>query len=367
MQTDFDTVIIGAGVVGLSIARSLAYTGREVIILEANSKIGQGISSRNSEVIHAGIYYPYESHKQKLCLEGRNLLIDYCNSRKVDYKILGKLIVANTNEEIKNLSLIFKNGIKNGVSDLSIVEEVEIQEMEPGLQAKKAILSPSTGIIDSHGFMLSMLGDIESSKGLLSCNSKVSSIKKLNGGFEITVQSEDKDKITCRELVNSGGLDAQKISMLMSDLESQSIPKSMYCKGTYYSFSKKAPFKRLIYPVPSNGGLGIHLTLDLAGRAKFGPDAEWLKSPNYRVSSGKKNRFVAEIKKYFPNLNEDDLYPDYAGIRPKIAGANKPSADFNIQFSDFHAIPGYVALYGIESPGLTASWAIGKFVEQNIH
>ncbi len=367
MIVDFDSVVIGAGVVGLSIARSLAETGREVLILEANSNIGEGISSRNSEVIHAGIYYPHDSLKRRLCLEGRHLLIEYCESRKVEYKNLGKLIVANTEQDIQRLPKILASGIRNGVSDLKMVFQDELRELEPNLRASQAIFSPSTGIINSHGLMLALQGDFESAGGLLSCNSSVSAINVMKDGFSVTVESGESMEITCRELINSAGLNAQKITRTIKHGAGHAIPKSRYCKGTYFSLSRKSPFSRLIYPVPNNAGLGVHLTLDLAGRAKFGPDTEWLATPNYDVSSKRKGEFVKAIRDYFPDLNAEELNPDYAGVRPKIVSAKEPAADFSIQFSDQHSIPGYVALYGIESPGLTSALAIGKLIRQKIH
>jgi len=367
MIMDFDSVVIGAGVVGLAIARSLAETGREVLILEANSNIGEGISSRNSEVIHAGIYYPHGSLKQSLCIAGRRLLVEYCESRKVEYRNLGKLIVANTEQNIQSLPKILANGIRNGVSDLRMVFQDELHELEPNLRARQAIISPSTGIVNSHELMLALQGDYECAGGLLSCNSSVSGISVINGGFSVVVAgSSESTEITCSELINSAGLDAQKISQTFNHGVVHNIPKSRYCKGTYFSLSGKSPFSRLIYPVPNNAGLGVHLTLDLSGRAKFGPDTEWISKPNYDVNSKRKGEFVNAIRDYFPGLNDDELNPDYAGVRPKIVSSKEPAADFSIQFSDQHLIQGYVALYGIESPGLTSALAIGKLVKQKI-
>ena len=367
MTLNFDSIVIGAGVIGLSIARSLADTGREVLILEANASIGQGISSRNSEVIHAGIYYPYESLKRRLCIEGRTLLTEYCESRKIEFKKIGKLIITNEQEDVQKLKRILSNGTRNGVSNLKMLFEDELSELEPNLNAKQAIFSPSTGIIDSHGLMLALQGDFERAKGLLSLNSSVAGIKAIKEGFSVKVDSiGESSEVTCRELINSAGLNAQKISKTLNNKYDNTIPEPRYCKGTYYSLSTKSPFSRLIYPVPNNAGLGIHLTLDLAGRAKFGPDTEWIDEPNYEINSDQKGKFVDAIKNYFPSLNEEELYPDYVGVRPKIASYNDPPADFSIQFSDQHSILGYVALYGIESPGLTSALAIGEFVKQRL-
>ena len=367
MVFDFDSVVIGAGVVGLSIARSLAETGKTVLIVEAESDFGKGISSRNSEVIHAGIYYPTNSLKRSLCVSGKDLLVDYCVSHNVDHKILGKLIVANTKEEIFILGKIFENGIRNGVTDLKMVLPDEISQLEPNLRANKAIISPSTGIVDSHGLMLALLGDFENAGGLLSCNSPISRIKVLKIGFALTVGLKENFEITCRELINSAGLSAQKISMMIKNIEVGPVPESKYCKGTYFSYSKKSDFSRLIYPVPNNSGLGVHLTLDLAGRSKFGPDTEWVDTPNYDVNPKRKNEFIKAIKTYFPDLSGEALMPDYAGVRPKIVSENEPASDFMIQFSDQHLIPGYVALYGIESPGLTSALAIGNLISRKLN
>jgi len=365
MPFDFDSIVIGAGVVGLAIARSLAETGREVLILESNANIGQGISSRNSEVIHAGIYYPHKSLKANLCLLGRSLLIKYCKSRKVEFKRVGKLIVSNE-EDDSQLKDIFLRGKRNGVEDLELINKNELTILEPSLRAQKAIFSPSTGIIDSHGLMIALLGDFENLKGLLSLNSKVSSIRNLDNGYSVEVNSMGElSEVTCRELINSAGLDAQKISYSFKKIPIR-IPKTRYCKGTYYSLSKKSPFSRLIYPIPSNAGLGIHLTLDLSGRARFGPDTEWIEKPNYEISTNNKANFVSAIKDYYPDLLEEDLYPDYVGVRPKIVSYNEPPADFSIQFSNQHSFKGYVALYGIESPGLTSALGIGEFVKAGL-
>lgn len=366
MIFDFDSIIIGAGVVGLSIARSLAVKGRQVLVLEANSSVGQGVSSRNSEVIHAGIYYPYESLKRRLCLDGRSLLVRYCESHKIDYKQVGKLIIANKQDDLTKLSEIMDRGLRNGVKDLRMVFQDELSELEPSIRARQGILSPSTGIIDSHGLMLALQGDVEKANGVLCFNSRVSEIRLLQSGFSVRVASGDATEVTCRELINSTGLNAQEVSRTIKGFASSSIPRSMYCKGSYFTLTRRSPFDHLIYPVPNDAGLGIHLTLDLAGRAKFGPDVEWVDEPDYNVSADRKNEFITAIKDYYPSLNDTELIPDYAGVRPKIVSANEPAADFSIQFSDRHSVPGYVALYGIESPGLTSALAIGDFIEQRL-
>ncbi len=362
MNFDFDSVVVGAGVVGLAVARALSRSGRSVIVLEAESSFGQGISSRNSEVIHAGIYYSKDSLKQRLCCQGKRLLKDFCDSRKVNYSLVGKLIVANQKEGVAKLQEILNNGLRNGVMDLRMVYKDELTELEPGLRADQAILSPSTGIVDSHGLMLALLGDINDNGGIVSFQSSFVGARSIKGGYSVTVESGEIIEITCRELINSSGLQAQKLSALVEGVPRKTIPVSRLCKGTYFSLSGKSPFSRLIYPLPNKAGLGVHLTLDLAGRAKFGPDVEWVNNLNYEVSSQRKDKFVDAIKDYFPGVNSEDLNPDYSGIRPKTVNAGESAQDFIVQFSDQHHLPGYVAMYGIESPGLTAALAIGEYV-----
>jgi L-2-hydroxyglutarate oxidase LhgO len=362
MSVDFDSTVVGAGVIGLAVARALAESGRTVLLVEREDGIGQGISSRNSEVIHAGIYYPNNSLKHVLCIEGKRLLVNYCRDRDVDYKLLGKLIVATDKHQIMKLSTIMQNGRRNGVSDLRLVDSMELTEMEPNLKSKKAILSPSTGILDSHGFMLSLLGDIEKSGAVISFRSAVSQVRPLKQGFAISISGYDDFEFTSKELVNSAGLHAQEMSEKILGIDKASIPKAFYCKGTYFSFRPPSPFKRLIYPVPSNAGLGVHLTLDLAGRAKFGPDTEWISRPDYVACASNKDKFWEAIRKYYPEIKKEDLNPDYAGVRPKIVGAESLAADFSIQFENEHSLKGYVALYGMESPGLTASLAVANYV-----
>ena len=366
MKYDFDSIVIGAGVVGLAIARSLANSGRTVLLLEENPNIGQGISSRNSEVIHAGIYYPIDSLKRELCIKGRLLLIDYCKSHNINFNLVGKLIVASNEHESKMLSSILETGIKNGVADLEMIGENCIESIEPNLKAIKAILSPSTGIVDSHSLMLSLQGDFESDGGIVSFNSSATSIKKINDGFLVSVNEHDSFGVSSRELINSAGLSAQNISQKIDHLDKSSIPKSRFCKGSYFSLACKSPFSHLIYPVPNNAGLGVHLTLDLAGRAKFGPDTEWVDSPEYSVNTKKIDQFYNAIRKYYPALQKNDLTPDYAGVRPKIVDKGESAADFMIQSHYVHKINGLIALYGIESPGLTSSLAIGDYVKDKL-
>ena len=366
MSHDFDTIVVGAGVVGLSVARALSLLKKQVLLIEKEKIIGSGVSSRNSEVIHAGIYYPKESLKRKLCVKGKKLLVDFCNKNNISYKLVGKLIVASNSDEVKNLLTIYKNGLNNGVKDLEIYDKYDLEDVEPELKAEKAIFSPKTGILDSHGFMVSLLADFERNGGLISLNSSVTSIKNYQDGFAVSVNKEDNFEVTSKEVVNCAGLDAQKVSALMENLDKKNIPNRYLCKGNYFSYSSKIPFTKLIYPVPNKAGLGVHLTLDLSGRAKFGPDTEWVDKIDYNVNSNLRSSFYESIKKYFPNVKEDCLTPDYSGIRPKIVNKNDKPADFLIHSNRDHGINGYCALYGIESPGITSSLALADHITNEI-
>ncbi|MDG1693891.1 MAG: NAD(P)/FAD-dependent oxidoreductase [Porticoccaceae bacterium] len=366
MQFDFDSIVIGAGVIGLAVANALANSGRSVLVVEQEDGIGTGISSRNSEVIHAGIYYPHGSLKRRLCVEGKTLLVNHCRSHHVNFKLLGKLIVA-TNEAQENiLPTIYENGIRNGVSDLRIVSGQDLNDLEMNLRARSAIFSPSTGVVDSHGFMLSLQGCIERQGGILVFRSPVTKITKLDYGFSLVVGGDEVTEITSREVINSSGFSSQGLSEKITKIKKNSIPISRYCKGTYFSLGCESPFSKLIYPIPNDAGLGIHLTLDLAGRAKFGPDTEWVERPEYNVDEARRDMFYAAIKEYYPSLDKYNLLPDYVGVRPKVVRRGEPASDFIIQFGSDHGLNGYVALYGMESPGLTASLAIGKYVESKL-
>jgi L-2-hydroxyglutarate oxidase LhgO len=367
MTSDFDSIVIGAGVVGLAIANQLSYSGRKVLVIEEMSKAGQGISSRNSEVIHAGIYYPYDSLKRQLCIVGRKLLIEYCKNHNIDHKITGKLIVATNSDQSESLSSIMLNGIKNGVSDLQMLAKDQIQALEPDLNAISAIYSPSSGIFDSHAFILSLLASIEENNGLIVYNTKVSKITKLKDGFSIEIHGDDSFHISTKELINSAGLSAQHLSKKINKNDHTSVPPSFYCKGTYLSLACKSPFSHLIYPMPNRGGLGIHLTLDLGGRARFGPDTEWVLRPDYQIDNKKIDEFYTAIQQYYPAILKSSLEPDYVGIRPKVVSKNESPADFIIQDKSTHGMNNYIALYGIESPGLTASLAIGEYVEAKLN
>ncbi|HEX9434214.1 MAG TPA: NAD(P)/FAD-dependent oxidoreductase [Burkholderiales bacterium] len=358
-----DAVVVGAGVVGLAIARELALAGREVIILEAEDAIGTHTSSRNSEVIHAGIYYPKGSLKARSCVAGRDLLYQYCATHGVPHRRCGKLIVATNESQLKELQNIRDKAHANGVTDVDWIAQDEVARMEPELSCMGALLSPSTGIIDSHALMLAYLGNAEAHGAMLALKSPLERAR-VREGFELHVSGSD--PIRCTVLVNSAGLRAPTVAKAIEGYPSQLAPRELYAKGNYYSLSKKSPFSRLIYPVPEPGGLGVHVTLDLAGQARFGPDVEWVERINYDVDPRRAERFYAAIRRYWPGLPDNSLSPGYAGIRPKTAGPGEPAPDFEIQGPRKHGVPGLVHLYGIESPGLTASLALARVVREEL-
>jgi len=362
-MNDLDCVVVGAGVVGLAVARALALQGREVMVLETASSIGTGISSRSSEVIHAGMYYPQGSMKAKLCVEGRHLLYAYAAERGVPHQRCGKLIVATSEAQTAYLQKIMASGIANGIPDLSFLTAGEAKALEPQLECSAALHSPSTGIVDSHALMLAYQGDIESAGGMVVFRSGVTSGRCNADGIELILQ--DDTVVQCRTLVNSAGLDAPLLAKRLIGLSPEFVPTPYYAKGSYFTLAGKAPFDRLIYPVPEAAGLGVHLTLDLGGQARFGPDVEWVSSPDdLVVDPARCAGFYAEVRRYWPGLKDDSLIPAYAGMRPKISGPGEPAEDFRIQGPAVHGIPGLVNLFGIESPGLTSSLAIGAHVAQ---
>lgn len=357
-----DCVIAGAGVVGLAVARRLALAGREVVILEAAGAFGEGTSSRNSEVIHAGIYYPAGSLMARLCVPGRDALYAYCAERGVEARACGKLIVATSEEEAARLPAIMDRAAANGVTDLRALTAVEARAMEPALAAHGALLSQSTGIIDSHAYMLSLLGDAENAGAVLALNSPVLGGRVMEEGIVLDVGGDDPMTVRCRLFINSAGLHAPALARRIEGLPGDTIPTARYAKGSYFSLAGKAPFSRLIYPVPVPGGLGVHLTLDMAGQARFGPDVEWVDEPGYDVDPARAEKFYGAVRRYWPDLKDGALAPAYAGIRPKIVPPEIATQDFQIQGPRVHGVPGLVNLFGIESPGLTASLAIADHV-----
>ncbi len=357
-----DTVVIGAGVVGLAVARALAMAGREVIVLEAESAIGTHTSSRNSEVIHAGIYYPKGSLKARLCVAGRQQLYAYCADHGVSHQRCGKLIVATSPTQIAQLDKILAQGRANGVTDLAPVDLARVRDMEPAVHCVAALHSPSTGIIDSHGLMLAYQGDAEAHGAMLAFTGPVSGGRVQDDGILLEVGGEQPMQLLARRVVNSAGLHAPKVAASLEGFPPAHVPPSYYCKGNYYSLAGRAPFSRLIYPIPEAAGLGVHVTLDLAGQARFGPDVEWIDKIDYTVDPQRAEKFYAAIRSYWPDLKDGALSPGYSGIRPKIQAPSEPARDFMIEGPRDHGVPGLVNLFGIESPGLTASLALGDLV-----
>ena len=357
-----DCVVIGAGVVGLAVARELAMAGREVIVLEATDMIGSETSSRNSEVIHAGIYYPKNSLKARFCVEGRKRLYQYCAEHGVPHRRCGKLIVATLGEQIDTLKGIGAAAAANGVDDMQWLGGNEATAMEPELNCVAALHSPSTGIIDSHGLMLAYQGDAEDHGAMIAFLSPVTGGAVRDDGILIEVGGEMPMNLLCRTVVNSAGLHAPGLLNKLSGFPQDKAPTAYYAKGNYYSLMGRPPFTRLIYPVPEPGGLGVHITIDLAGQARFGPDVEWIDGIEYSVDPARAEKFYAAVRTYWPGLKDDALTPGYAGIRPKITAPGEPAADFVVQGPADHGVPGLVNLLGIESPGLTASLAIAEHV-----
>lgn len=362
MSEEVECVVVGAGVVGLAVARALALSGREVLVLESEATIGAGTSSRNSEVIHAGIYYPTGSLKARLCVEGKERLYAYCAERGIPHKRLGKLIVAAEEAEIATFEGIEKRARANGVADLRWLSGAEAMAMEPALRCVAALLSPSTGIIDSHALMLAYQGDAESAGAITVYRAPVEQGAVTKAGIELRVGGAEPMTLVTRILVNSAGLFAPSLARRIEGVPPETVPRDFLCKGNYFTLSGRAPFRHLIYPAPEKAGLGVHLTLDLGGQAKFGPDVEWTDRIDYRVEPRRGDRFYEAIRRYWPGLPDGALQPGYAGIRPKIVGPDEPAGDFVIQGPAVHGVPGLVNLYGIESPGLTASLAIAEEV-----
>lgn len=360
-----DCVVIGAGVVGLAVARALALQGREVIVLEAENAIGTGTSSRNSEVIHAGIYYPQGSLKARLCVEGKNMLYAFCAERGIGYDRCGKLIVATSESQISELKGIKAKAAANGVHDLILLTRQEARALEPEIECVAALHSPSTGIVDSHALMLTLQGDLENAGGFVVLNTALDHAECAKNAINLI--AKDGTELQANVVVNAAGLHAQFLAQRFSGLNSNFIPPSYFAKGNYFTLAGRSPFKRLIYPVPEAAGLGVHLTIDLGGQAKFGPDVQWVDSPDdLVVNATRGDAFYAEIRKYWPALQTGALSSGYAGIRPKIQAPHEPASDFLIQGPAVHGMSGLVNLFGIESPGLTSSLAIANYVVQLI-
>lgn len=358
-----DCVVIGAGVVGLAVARALALRGREVMVLEAADAIGTGTSSRNSEVIHAGIYYPQGSLKAKLCVEGKGLLYAYCAERGIGHRRCGKLIVATSEAQVAQLQGIRDKAAANGVNDLVLLTREQALALEPQLECVAALHSPSTGIVDGHGLMLALQGDLENAGGLVALSSPLARAECQPAAIYLV--AEDGTELEATTVVNAAGLQAQHLAARFAGLPAQHVPPSHYAKGNYFTLPGRSPFSRLIYPVPEAAGLGVHLTVDMGGQAKFGPDVQWVDSPeDLVVDPARGDAFYAEVRKYWPALADGALTPGYAGIRPKIQAPHEAAKDFLIQGPRDHGVAGLVNLFGIESPGLTSSLAIGDYVSR---
>ncbi len=362
-MADVDCIVAGAGVVGLAVARALALSGREVLVLEAREGIGTQTSSRNSEVIHAGLYYPEGSLKARLCLAGKHALYEYLDERGLDFRRCGKLIVATSENQIARLQQIRARAAHAGVRDLNVLGAVDIAAMEPEVSAIAALWSPSTGVVDSHAFMLSLQGDIENAGGMLAFRAPVTAVSRTDGCYIVATGGAEPAIITARAFVNSAGHGAPALAAALADYPASQRPRQAFAKGNYFALSGHQPFRHLIYPVPEAAGLGVHATVDLAGRVRFGPDIEWVgHDQDLVVDPDRASAFYAAIRDYWPGLADGALTPDYAGIRPKLHGPGEAMPDFRIDGPREHGVGGLVMLFGIESPGLTASLAIGEEV-----
>jgi L-2-hydroxyglutarate oxidase LhgO len=366
VATDCECIVIGAGVIGLSIAAKLAATGREVLILESESAYGSVTSARNSEVIHAGIYYPADSLKARFCVSGREALYTYCRERHIKHRRCGKLIVATTDAQVVELEAIRQRAMINGVSDLCLLDQQQAQQKEPQLSCLAALHSPSTGIVDSHGLMLSILADAQNSGAVLALKTPVLGITTPGSqmGCTLEVGGEEPMSISAKWVINAAGHGACRLISSLPAPPEFPWPTPILSKGNYFSLQGKAPFSQLIYPIPEPGGLGVHITIDLAGQARFGPDVEPIEQEDYAVDSSRSQRFYSAIRRYWPDLPDDSLSADYSGIRPKLQWCDAPYTDFMITSESDHGISGLVNLFGIESPGLTSSFAIADYVEQ---
>ena len=363
---EVECVVVGAGVVGLATARALALAGQHVLVLERAYTIGFETSSRNSEVIHGGLYYPAGSLKARCCVIGRQRLYPYCRNNGIPHAQIGKLIVAVKEDEIAGVERIAETARMNGVDDLQWLTATQAQCLEPELDCIAALLSPSTGIIDSHALMLAFQGEAEAAGAMVVLRTPVLSGRVRADGFDLAIGGDEPTCIRCRCLVNATGLYAPALAQAIDGVPRETIPPAYFCRGVYFSLAGQAPFRRLVYPVPPLGGLGVHITVDLAGQARFGPDVEWISEVDYTVDSARGEAFYAAIRTYWPGLRDGALQPGYAGVRPKISGPKEPAADFVVQGPKTHGVPGLINLYGIESPGLTASMPLADEVVRQL-
>ena len=359
-------LVIGAGVVGLAVARAIAQKGRDVIVAEAANAIGTGVSSRNSEVIHGGMYYPTGSLRAKHCVAGRRLLYAFCASHGVAHRRVGKLIVATNDAETTKLGEIAAQGKINDVEGLTMLSAAEAMALEPALSCIAALLSPETGIVSAHDYMLALRGDIEDAGGAIAFNTPVTGAVRKDGQWLVSFGGSDAGAMEFDAVVNCGGLSAQNIALAMPDYPAARVPKLVLAKGNYFTYAGKPAFTRLIYPTPVTGGLGVHVTLDLAGRMRFGPDVEWIDKEYYPVDPKRADAFYDRIRTYWPALKDGTLAPDYSGIRPKLTGPGERAADFLIDPPAAHGLPGLVQMFGIESPGLTSSLSLAEHVAESL-
>ncbi len=355
-------LVIGAGVVGLAVARALALKSHEVVVAEAEGHIGAGISSRNSEVIHGGMYYPTGSLRSRHCVAGRRMLYQFCASHGVPHRKCGKLIVATDAAEFAKIAAIAAQGRINDVEGLIPISGAEARAMEPALACVGALHSPETGIIDAHAYMLALRGDLEDAGGMIAFNTPVTGVGSKDGQWQVTFGGSDAGEFAFDALVNCAGLGAQKLARAIEDYPAERVPRLVLAKGNYFTFTRRPVFTRLIYPVPVQGGLGVHVTIDLAGRMRFGPDVEWVESEYYPVDPKRADVFYERIRTYWPDMPDGALAPDYSGIRPKLTGPGEPAADFQIDAPAQHGLPGLVQMFGIESPGLTSSLSLADAV-----
>jgi L-2-hydroxyglutarate oxidase LhgO len=369
---NIECLVIGAGVVGLACAAELARRGHEVLVAEAAGAIGTGVSSRNSEVIHAGIYYPTGSARRRLCVEGRRKLYAYLASRNVAHRKCGKLIVATSAAEEGQIAALHRRALDNDVENMSLLSGEQAHALEPNLSCVAAAQSGETGIVDAHGLMMALLGDLESAGGALALNAPVvGGHIRDDGSFDLGIGGAQPARARCRVLINAASLNAQRVARSIEGVPPAHVPELTLAKGSYFGCAGKPAFTRLIYPAPVEGGLGVHLTLDLGGRMRFGPDVEWLSTRDpdgvdYTVDPRRSASFYAAIRRYWPALRDGALTPDYAGCRPKLSGPGQPAADFRIDGPETHGVPGLVNLFGIESPGLTSSLAISEDVADKL-
>ena len=365
-EPEFDVIIIGAGAIGLAVARAFALAGTSVLVVERAPQFGTETSARSSEVIHAGIYYPPDSLKARLCVAGKAMLYAFCEAHGVPVRRCGKLVLAADPAQTARLEAIRESASLCGVDDLRMLDAREACAMEADIACAAALFSPSSGIVDTHSFMQALLGVAEANGAALVCNTQVTGIARAPGGWSIAIAGGDGPAASARTVVNAAGLAAGAVARSIEAFPAGHVPRLHWAKGCYFGYSGRTSFRHLVYPLPEPGGLGTHLTLDLAGRARFGPDVEWIDHIDYSVDPARRDRFADAIRNYWPGVDAERLHPDYAGIRPKLSGPGEPAADFMISCEDDHGVPGIVNLFGIESPGITASLAIADHVARQV-